>query len=119
MPSVRRHDAHTWRAMTVPLLKAIVALLPASILLISAILLLARGRTVSASLQVAGAASLVVVVLCHVFEALNLFPWMGWGLEHSAGHYLDLSSAILGLTLFPVGYMLYVVVDHGRGTSDA
>jgi len=37
----------------------------------------------------------------HVSEALHLFP--GWGLEHSAGHYLDLSSAVVGLTLFPVG----------------
>ena len=100
--------------MTVPLLKSIIALVPASILLISASLLLARGRTVSASLQVIGAASLVVVVLCHVFEALDLFPGMGWGLEHSAGHYLDLSSALLGLTLFPLGYLLHVVTEHGN-----
>jgi hypothetical protein len=26
---------------------------------------------------------------------------MRWGLEHSIGHYLDLSGAVLGLTLFP------------------
>jgi hypothetical protein len=40
----------------------------------------------------------------HVSEALHLFP--GWGLERSAGHYLDLSSAVVGLTLFPLGYFL-------------
>jgi hypothetical protein len=49
----------------------------------------------------------MVVVLAHVSEALRLFPWMHWGLEHSAGHYLDLSGAVLGLTLFPTGYLLH------------
>ncbi len=29
---------------------------------------------------------------------------MHWGLEHSVGHYLDLSSAILGVTMFPIGF---------------
>jgi hypothetical protein len=28
-------------------------------------------------------------VLTHVSEALHLFSWMHWGLEHSVGHYLD------------------------------
>ena len=31
------------------------------------------------------------------------------GLEHSAGHYLDLWSAVLGLTLFPVGYLFHAL----------
>ena len=44
-----------------------------------------------------------MVVLTHLCEALGLFPWMHWGLEDSFGHYLDLSSAVLGLTLFPIG----------------
>ncbi len=52
---------------------------------------------------------LVIVVLTHICEALGLFPWMGWGAEHSAGHYLDLSSAVLGLTLFPAGYLIRLV----------
>jgi hypothetical protein len=47
-----------------------------------------------------------VVALTHVCEALQLFPGMKWGLEHSTGHYLDLSSAVLGVTLFPIGYFL-------------
>ncbi len=46
------------------------------------------------------------LALTHVSEALHLFPWMHWGLEDSFGHYLDLSSAVLGLTLFPTGYLL-------------
>ncbi len=53
------------------------------------------------------AACLVVVVLTHVCEALHFFPWMRWGEPDSVGHYLDLSSAILGLTLTPVGYVLH------------
>ncbi len=96
-----------------PLFKAMFALLPVSILLISAAVLFSRDRTVSSFLQLAGAGCLVIVVLCHVFEVFNLFPQMGWGLEHSVGHYLDLWSAILGLSLFPVGYLLHVVVDRG------
>jgi hypothetical protein len=48
-----------------------------------------------------------MVVLAHGCEALHLFPRMHWGEEHSAGHYLDLSSAVLGLTLFPLGFVLH------------
>jgi hypothetical protein len=33
-------------------------------------------------------------------------PWMHWGLKHSAGHYLDFWSAVLGLILLPAGYLL-------------
>ncbi len=54
----------------------------------------------------------MVVVLTHVSEALHLFPWMQWGLEHSVGHYLDLSGAVLGLTLFPIGYLLHVLTKQ-------
>jgi len=34
---------------------------------------------------------------------------MRWGLEDSPGHYLDLVSAILGLTLFPAGYLAHAL----------
>jgi predicted Na+-dependent transporter len=57
-------------------------------------------------LQLLGAGCLVVVVLTHLSEALHLFSWMRWGDEHSVGHYLDFVSAVLGLTLFPIGYLL-------------
>jgi hypothetical protein len=67
-----------------------------------------RGKTVFSFLQLLGAGCLVVVVLTHVSEALHLLPWMHWGLEHSVGHYLDFWSAVLGLTLFPIGYLLQV-----------
>jgi hypothetical protein len=51
----------------------------------------------------------VVVVLVHISEALDVFPWMHWGQEHSAGHCLDLSGAVLGLILFPAGYLLHAL----------
>jgi hypothetical protein len=54
-------------------------------------------------LQLFGAACLGVVVLTHIAERFELFPSMGWGLPNSAGHYLDLVSAILGCTLLPLG----------------
>lgn len=47
----------------------------------------------------------MVMILRHVCEALHLLPWMGWGLEKSFDHYVDLSSAVLAVTLFPLGYL--------------
>ena len=52
-----------------------------------------------------GSAGLMTVVGAHIAEAFHLVPWMGWGLEDSAGHYLDLGSAFVGLILFPIGYL--------------
>ena len=68
--------------------------------------LFARKKSASSTLQLAGASCLVIVVLTHVAEAFQLLPAVGWGLPHSPGHYLDLLSALLGLTLFPLGLVL-------------
>jgi succinate dehydrogenase/fumarate reductase cytochrome b subunit len=95
--------------MNATLLKALVALIPASILFSGSVVLFSRAKAVGSLLQLVGAGCLLVVVLAHICEALRLFPSMHWGLEHSIGHYLDLSSAVLGLTLFPVGYLLYAL----------
>jgi hypothetical protein len=66
-----------------------------------------RGRTTFSLLQLLGAGCLVIVVLTHVFEGLHMFPSMRCGEAHSVGHYLDFSSAILGFTLFPIGYLFH------------
>jgi predicted Na+-dependent transporter len=95
--------------MNATLLKALVALLPVSLLFSGSILFFRKGRTVHAFLQLVGTGCLLLVVLAHVSEALHLFPWMGWGIEDSAGHYVDLSSAVLGLTLFSIGYLLHAL----------
>ncbi len=95
--------------MSVTLLKALVALVPACMLFSGSVVLFFRGKTVWSLLQLLGAGCLVLVVLTHVSETLHLFPWMHWGLEDSGGHYLDLWSAILGLTFFPVGYLFHAL----------
>jgi hypothetical protein len=81
-------------------------LVPAGILLSGSLIRVSRGRTVGSYLQLIGSGCLVVVVLTHIFEGLHWFPSMGWGLERSPGHCVDLASAALGLALFPVGYLL-------------
>lgn len=60
-------------------------------------------------LQLIGSAGLMMIVLAHLAEAFDLIPLMGWGLEDSAGHYLDLGSALVGLTLFPIGYVAHAL----------
>jgi hypothetical protein len=99
-------------AMNVALLKALVALVPACMLFSGAAVLFFRGKAVSSFLQLLGAGCLVIVVLTHISEALHLFPRMSWGLENSVGHYLDLSSAVLGLILFPAGYLLQALTKR-------
>ena len=89
------------------LAKALATFVPASALFFGSMVLFRKERTACSFLQVLGAGCIVVVVLTHVSEALSLFSWMHWGSDHSAGHYLDLVCAVLGLTLFCAGYLLY------------
>jgi preprotein translocase subunit SecG len=98
--------------MNVTLLKSLIALLPTCVLFCGSLILFLRGKTVYTFLQLLGAGCLVIVVLTHVSEALNLFSWMHWGSEDSVGHYLDLSTAILGFTLFPIGYLLHALTKR-------
>jgi hypothetical protein len=91
--------------MNATALKTFAALVPACLLLVGSAIVFSKVRTVSTFLQLVGAGCLTVVVLTHLCEALGLFPWMQWGLPNSAGHYLDLVSAVFGLVLFPIGYL--------------
>lgn len=90
--------------MELTLLEALGALVPEYPLFAGSIVSLFRARTTWCILQVVGAGGLVVVVLNHVCEALHV-PWMGWGLGNSFGHYVDLSSAVLAVALFPLWYL--------------
>ncbi len=92
--------------MNATLLKSLLALVPTSALCTASVVLFTRARSTGSFLQLVGAGSLVIVVLTHVCEALDLLPWMQWGRPHSVGHYLDLWGAVLGLTLVPAGYVL-------------
>jgi hypothetical protein len=91
--------------MNITLLKALVALIVVCVLLFWSGAAFLQGRTKWSFVQLLGAGFLVMVALSHICEALNLLPWMRWGQPDSIGHYLDLSSAILGLTLFPIGLL--------------
>jgi hypothetical protein len=93
--------------MSATLLKSIIAFIPAVMLLFGAILLFRKDRRASSLMQLLGAVSFLLVIFAHIFEALQWFPAMGWGQEHSVGHYLDLAGATLGATLFPLGYLLH------------
>ena len=73
--------------MNLTLLKALGATVPICILFFGAVVLFFRRRTLSSALQLLGAGCLVIVILAHFCEALDLFPWMHWGDEHSVGHY--------------------------------
>jgi succinate dehydrogenase/fumarate reductase cytochrome b subunit len=95
--------------MTPTLVKALVVFAPACMLFCGSVALFLRAKAVGSFLQLLGSGCLMVVVLAHICEAVHLFPSMHWGLEHSIGHYLDLSSAVLGLILFPLGYLLYAL----------
>jgi succinate dehydrogenase/fumarate reductase cytochrome b subunit len=95
----------------VMLVKALILLIPASLLFAYSLLLFQR-KARGSMLQLLGATSLLVVVFTHICEALRLFPAMGWGAEHSPGHYLDLATAVFGLTLFPAGYLIRIRKRH-------
>jgi hypothetical protein len=82
--------------MNTTLVKALAALMPIGGLFSWSIASYIRDKTIPSFLQAVGAGCLVVVVLTYVAEALDWLPWMHWGEEHSAGHYLDLSSAVAG-----------------------
>jgi hypothetical protein len=101
--------------MNLTLLKALGATGPISMLFFGTVVLFFRRRTLGSCLQLLGAAFLVIVVLAHFCEALDLFPSMHWGNEHSVGHYLDFASAILGLTLFPAGFLLHALSKQTVG----
>jgi len=76
------------------------------LLVIGSGLLYARSKNLWTLLQLVGAASLAGVAVAHVCEAWRPFPGHGWGQEVNPGHYLDLSCALLGLTAFPLGYLI-------------
>jgi len=85
--------------------KATAALVATGMLLVGSALQFSRRKGTAAIFQLIGAACLMVVIIAHVCEALNWFPWMHWGLEHGVGHYVDLVAVIGGLSLFPTGYL--------------
>ena len=101
-------------SMNITLLKALAALTLIGVLFFWSIGSFFKGKTKWLFVQLLGAGFLALVTLIHICEALQLFPWMGWGRPDSVGHYLDFSSAILGLTLFPIGFLCAKFLKRGR-----
>ncbi len=95
--------------------RALVLGVPTVVLLTFSILRVAVTRSLSGVLQVPGTGCLLITVLTHVAEGWHLLPSMGWGAPHSVGHYVDLTSAVLGLTLL-VGAVLLTVL--GKKTNE-
>ena len=91
------------------LVRSLVASVPAGMLFAGSLALFLKEKAPSSLLQLLGAGCLVIVVLAHICEGLHLFPWMEWGVERSAGHYLDLGSTVLGFASFPLGYLLFTL----------
>ncbi len=85
----------------VTLVRSLVASVPAGMLFAGSLALFLKGKALSSLLQLLGAGCLVVVVFAHACEALHLFPSMEWGLEGSAGHYLDQGVLFLGSHRYP------------------
>ena len=92
--------------MTNTFVKALIALVPASAVLVWSVGSWWRQLTRWAALQLLGAAGLTFVAVAHICEAVGFLPRFGWGAERSVGHYLDLTSALVGVTCLPAGYLL-------------
>jgi hypothetical protein len=99
------------------LAKAIVGLAPVGMLLFGSAFTFFRERVVPSVLQLLGVGCLLIVVIIHICEGLQLFPSVHWRDEHSIGHYLDIASAGLGLTLFPFGYLIDVITKQSYSAS--
>ena len=89
--------------MNTTLVKALIALIPAALLALRSAVLLKRQINIASILYLCGSGCLVIVVFTHIAEGLQVLSFMGCGEAHSAGHYLDLTSALLAVTLLPVG----------------
>ena len=98
--------------MNATLVKALVAFVLTLVLFSWSVVSFARQKSMFPFLQLLGAGCLIVVVVTHIFEVLHLFPIMQWGSPHSAGHYLDLTSALFGLTLFPLGFLAQLLIKR-------
>ena len=94
------------------LLRSLILLIPACMLLVGAVTLFSRSRTAWLFLQLISGAGVAIVAIAHLFEALNILPWMEWGRANSAGHYLDLLGAVLGIVFFPIGYVLHALTGR-------
>lgn len=92
--------------MNPTLAKAVVALVLMGTVAVVAARAFVRTQATGSLLELVGAAGLAMLGVTHVCESLQVLTWMRWGIEGGPGHYLNLASLAIGLTLFPLGYVL-------------
>ena len=92
--------------MNPTLVRALFLLFPTMLLLFRSAWLFAQSKRAGPLFQMLGAGFLLTVVATHIAEATHVLASLGWGRANSAGHYLDLSSAVLGLVLLFLGLSL-------------
>ena len=103
--------------MNATLLKAVVLFLIVCAVCIWSFISFFRHREATSLVQLLGAGLLMITVLTHIFEALQLFPGMQWGQPNSVGHYLDFSSAVLGGILFCLALLVRAVNTYRQGKT--
>ena len=98
--------------MSASALKGLLALVATCVFLgVCAVLFFTR-RGLSSKLQALGIGCFGVMALTHVFEQFSILPELGWGRPHSVGHRIDLVAALLGITLFTTGFLLWRRDQH-------
>lgn len=88
------------------LFRTLIALGVVGPLFVWSVVRIRKQATAGATLQLVGALALLAVIGAHVCEGFRLFPSWGWGRPNTVGHYFDLTSAIVGVTFVPVGFVL-------------
>ena len=106
MPGEGNHNSvSVWSRISAMLYKLILIGISVCIVFGASIASYAEEKTVMALTQLVGATFLLVVIFAHVSEAFGFNPSLGWGQPNTPGHYIDLVSAIVGVILFPIGYL--------------
>jgi len=103
--------------MNAAALKGLLALAAACAFFGVSVALFLTRRGVASALQALGIGCFGVMALTHVFEEFSLFPGLGWGQPHSAGHIIDLVAALLGVTLMTISFLLWRRAHHRRDLS--
>ena len=96
-------------------LKGLLALVAVGVFLCVSAALFRTRKSFGSALQALGIGCFAVMALTHVFEAFSILPALGWGQPHSVGHFIDLVSALLGVTLVTTSFLLrYIRLDQHR-----
>ncbi len=94
---------------------ALIIAVPVGVLLVGSLIGVITTRSLPAILSLLGAVCLTGMVLTHVAEARHWLPQLQWGLPDSIGHYVDLTSTVLGLILL-VGAVVAKSIRRARHT---